>query len=386
MNEKWVPFHVPSIGEEEIAAVSQTLRSGWLTSGSKVKEFEAHFAERVGAKHAVATNSGTAALHIALEALGVREGDEVIVPTMTFAATAEVALYLKAKPILIDCAPFTLNLDLDALERAITSRTRAIMPVHFGGHPCEMDQIHQIAQSHHAAVVEDAAHAFPAQYRGRPVGQLSDVTCFSFYATKPLTTGEGGMATTDNAVWAEHMRCMTLHGITKDAWNRYAGAGSWFYEIQFPGYKYNMTDIAAAIGLVQLEKSAQFLKSRTQIAAMYNEAFADLTELQRPVMEPHVGHAWHLYVIQLELNRLRISRNEFIEALKKENVGASVHFIPLHLHHYYQKTFGYLPQDFPQATALFDRIVSLPIYPNMGLEDVEAVIRAVHTVVTQWRR
>lgn len=386
MSGKWVPFHAPSIGEEEIAAVSQVLRSGWLTSGSKVKEFELLFAEQVGAKHAVATNSGTAALHIALEALGVKEGDEVIVPTMTFAATAEVVHYLRATPVLVDCEPVTLNLDLNALDRAMTRRTKVIMPVHFGGHPCEMDRIQRLAESHHATVVEDAAHAFPACYRDRQVGHISEVTCFSFYATKPLTTGEGGMATTDNAERAEHMRCMTLHGITKDAWNRYTAAGSWFYEIQFPGYKYNMTDIAAAIGLVQLQRSGQFLQSRTQIAAMYNEAFADLAELQCPIAEPHVGHAWHLYIIQLQLNRLRISRNQFIEALKKEHVGASVHFIPLHLHPYYRKTFGYRPEDFPQATALFDRIVSLPIYPSMDEEDVAAVIRAVRTVVAQWRR
>lgn len=386
MSERWIPFHTPSIGEEEIAAVGETLRSGWLTTGSRVREFEEQFARRVGAKYAVATNSGTAALHIALEALGVGAGDEVMVPTMTFAATAEVVHYLGAKPVLIDCESVTLNLDLNALDRAITSRTKAIVPVHFGGHPCEMDQIRDLAQRHQLAVVEDAAHAFQAQYRDRQIGGISDVTCFSFYATKSLTTGEGGMATTDNAARANHMRCMTLHGITKDAWNRYTAAGSWFYEIQFPGFKYNMTDIAAAIGLVQLEKSDQFLIARTEIAAMYSAAFADLPELHCPRAETHVDHAWHLYVIQLELSRLRISRNEFIDALKKENVGASVHFIPLHLHPYYRKTFGYRSEDFPQASAVFDRIVSLPIYPKMAREDVQTVIRAVLTVVAQYRR
>lgn len=386
MNERWIPFHTPSIGEEEIAAVGETLRSGWLTTGSRVREFEAQFARRVGAKYAVATNSGTAALHIALEALGVGAGDEVMVPTMTFAATAEVVHYLGAKPVLIDCESVTLNLDLNALDHAITSRTKAIVPVHFGGHPCEMDQIRDLAQRHQLAVVEDAAHAFQAQYRDRQIGGISDVTCFSFYATKSLTTGEGGMATTDNAARANHMRCMTLHGITKDAWNRYTAAGSWFYEIQFPGFKYNMTDISAAIGLVQLEKSDQFLIARTEIAAIYSAAFADLPELHCPRAETHVDHAWHLYVIQLELSRLRISRNEFIDALKKENVGASVHFIPLHLHPYYRDTFGHRSEDFPQASAVFDRIVSLPIYPKMAQEDVQAVIRAVRTVVAQYRR
>lgn len=386
MSDKWVPFHIPSIGEEEIAAVSQTLRSGWLTSGSKVKEFEAHFAERVGAKHAVATNSGTAALHIALEAIGVSEGDEVIVPTMTFAATAEVVVYLKAKPVLIDCEPETLNLDLDAFERAVTSRTKAILPVHFGGHPCEMDRIHNIASLHSLGVVEDAAHAFPAKYHRRSVGEMSDVTCFSFYATKTLTTGEGGMATTNNSAWAARMRCLTLHGISKDAWNRYATVGSWYYEIQSPGYKYNLTDIAAAIGLEQLKKTDHFSAARKRIAERYNKEFEDLPEIRRPICHLHVEHSWHLYVIQLDLSRLRITRDGFIEALKDEHIGASVHFMPLHLHPYYRNAFGYRPDDFPHASALFTRIVSLPIYPAMSDEDVRAVIRAVRTIIAQNRR
>lgn len=386
MNERHIPFHVPSIDDDEITAVIETLRSGWLTTGPKVKEFEARFAECVGARFAVATNSGTAALHVALEAVGIKEGDEVIVPTMTFAATAEVVLYLKAKPILVDCESATLNLDPGALERALTVRTKAIMPVHFGGHPCEMSRIQEIAQAHHLAVVEDAAHAFPAQYRGRHVGAMSDVTCFSFYATKPLTTGEGGMATTNNPAWAERMRCMTLHGISKDAWNRYAGAGAWYYEIQSPGYKYNLTDIAAAIGLEQLKKSDRFLAARKRIAGLYDEAFADLPEVRRPMRHSHVEHSWHLYVLQLDLDRLRIARDGFVEALKKDHIGTSVHFMPLHLHPYYRNTFGYRPDEFPHASALFDRIVSLPIYPAMSEEDVRTVIRAVRTVIAQYRR
>jgi perosamine synthetase len=251
MSEHAVPFHLPEIGEEEIRAVTETLRSGWLTTGQRTKQFEQEFAQAVHATHAVATNSGTAALHLALEAVGVKEGDEVILPTMTFAATAEVVSYLRAKPVLVDSEPDTLNLDPDAVRQAITPRTKVIMPVHFAGHPCAMDRLLSVATEYELKVVEDAAHALPAADHGRMVGAIGDITCFSFYATKSITTGEGGMATTHHAHYAERMRSMSLHGITKDAWSRYAGTGSWYYEIREPGFKYNLTDIAASIGIEQ---------------------------------------------------------------------------------------------------------------------------------------
>ena len=386
MANRFVPFHLPAIEDEEISAVVETLRSGWLTTGQKVRQFEEHFAAQVGAEYAVATNSCTAALHVALEALGVQEGDEIIVPTMTFAATAEVVAYFKATPVLVDCDPITLNLDVAALSAKITRRTKAVIPVHFAGQPCDMQGILEVAASHGLAVVEDAAHAFPSSYRGKPVGALGDITCFSFYATKTLTTGEGGMATTNNQARAERMRRMTLHGITRDAWMRYSDAGSWYYEIGAPGYKYNLTDIAAAIGIEQLAKSGRFLEARRKIAAAYNSGFADLPELRLPLESPGSGHSWHLYVIQLDLHSLRISRNGFIEALKKSGVGASVHFIPLHLHPYYHSRFGFTPADFPVASEAFERIVSLPIYPRMTDADIRHVIESVRTIVAEYRR
>lgn len=387
MRNHFLPFHVPTIGEEEIAEVVATLRSGWLTTGPKVKQFEQEFARYIGCQQAVAVNSGTAALHLALEAVGITEGDEVLIPTMTFTATAEVVTYLKAKPVLLDCRPDTLNLDPDRIERAITPKTKAIMPVHMGGLPCEMDRILEIARQYHLQVIEDAAHALPARYHGRMVGTLGDITCFSFYATKTITTGEGGMATTDNLEWAERMRLMSLHGISKDAWKRYTAEGSWYYEVLFPGYKYNLTDLAAAIGIHQLKKCERFWEVRQRYAALYHEGLQDMTALTLPpIAAEGQQHAWHLYILQLNVEQLRITRNQFIDLLKERQIGTSVHFIPLHLHPYYRDTFGYRAADFPQASAAFERIVSLPIYPKMTEADVGYVIETVRALVRQYRR
>ena len=385
-DSKFIPFHIPAIDEDEIQSVVETLRSGWLTTGPKVKSFEEEFARYVGCKHAIAVNSGTAALHIALDAIGISEGDEVIVPAMTFAATAEVVLYFKAKPILVDCERDTFNLDPSQVEAAITSKTKAIIPVHLGGQPCEMDQILDIAKKHNLRVIEDAAHALPASEHGRTIGTIGDITCFSFYATKTITTGEGGMATTENSEWAERMRMMSLHGISHDAWKRYTKEGSWYYEILYPGFKYNLTDIAAAIGIEQLKKCNEFWETRQRIAMNYAKAFADLQEIQLPSCRDGVQHAWHLFVIQLNLERLKINRNQFIEALREKEIGTSVHFIPLHFHPYYRDTFGYKPEDFPNASAVFDRIISLPIYPKMTEGNVRDVIVAVRQIVQEYRR
>ena len=386
MNEHAVPFHLPEIGEEEIRAVTETLRSGWLTTGQRTKQFEQEFAQAVHATYAVATNSGTAALHLALEAVGVKEGDEVILPSMTFAATAEVVSYLRAKPVLVDSEPDTLNLDPDAVRQAITPRTKVIMPVHFAGHPCAMDRLLSLATERELRVVEDAAHALPAADHGRMVGAIGDITCFSFYATKSITTGEGGMATTHHAHYAERMRSMSLHGITKDAWSRYAGTGSWYYEIREPGFKYNLTDIAASIGIEQLRKSRRFWTARARIAAAYHDAFSELPEIQRPLCRPGYDHAWHLYVIQLNPERLRITRDDFIEALKKEQIGTSVHFMPLHMHPYYRERYGYHRDDFPHARAAFERSISLPIYSRMSEADIRHVTEVVRSLITQYRR
>jgi len=386
MSSEFITFHRPEIGEEEVRSVVETLRSGWLTTGPKVKRFEEDFARYLGCTHAVAVNSGTAALHLALDAIGIKEGDEVIVPTMTFAATAEVVLYFKANPVLVDCEPNTLNLDAKQVESAVTPRTKAIIPVHMGGQPCDMEPILELARRYNLKVIEDAAHALPATYHGKKVGTIGDITCFSFYATKTITTGEGGMATTENPEWANRMRVMSLHGITADAWDRYTDKGSWYYEIIRPGYKYNLTDIAAALGIEQLKRCDQFWQARRRIAGRYHEAFADLPEIRRPACIPDIQHAWHLYVIQLNIERLSINRQDFIKALKSQKIGASVHFIPLHLHPFYRGRFGYQATDFPQANAVFGRIVSLPIYPGMTEANVRDVIVAVRKFIQGYRR
>jgi perosamine synthetase len=386
MSNEFLPFHVPEIGSEEIRSVVETLESGWLTSGSKVKRFEENFSRFIGCQYSVAVNSCTAALHLALEAVGIDEGDEVIVPTMTFTATAEVVLYFKAKPVLVDCRPNSFNIDPDRLERAITAKTKAIIPVHFGGQSCDMERILQIARKHKLYVIEDAAHALPAKYHGKTIGTIGDITCFSFYATKTITTGEGGMATTQNPEWAARMRMMSLHGISHDAWKRYTKEGSWYYEVVQPGFKYNLTDIGAAIGIEQLKKCDAFGAARTRIAATYDQRFSDLYEIETPVCEPDVQHAWHLYVIQLDLERLKINRDQFIETLKEQGIGTSVHFIPLHLHPYYRDKFSYVPDDFPKATEIYQRIISLPIYPKMTESQVDHVVQAVSKTVQRYRR
>jgi dTDP-4-amino-4,6-dideoxygalactose transaminase len=383
---KVLPFHVPDIGEEEIQSIVETLRSGWLTTGPKVRQFEREFTERIGARHAIAVNSCTAALHLALDAISLREGDEVIVPTMTFAATAEVVTYFHAKPVLVDCRSDTLNIDVDQIEKAITPRTRAIIPVHFAGQPCEMEPLLEIARAHNLRVIEDAAHALPATYRGKMVGTIGDITCFSFYATKNITTGEGGMATTDDPEWADRMRLMSLHGLSRDAWKRYTNEGSWRYEIHYPGYKYNLTDIAAAVGIPQLRKCDLFWTVRQRYATLYNDGFRDLAEIILPSVKEDVQHSWHLYVIQLDQERLRIGRDEFIELMRKHNIECSVHFIPLHLHPLYRDTFGYRPHHFPTASTVFERIVSLPIYPRMTEAEVQHVIEVVREIICEHRR
>ncbi len=382
----FLPFHIPDIGEQEIEAVVETLRSGWLTSGPKVQEFERTFASYVGAKHALAVNSCTAALHLALEAAGIGPGDEVLVPTMTFAATAETVIYRGARPVLVDSDSATLNLDPNLLIEAITPRTRAVIPVHFGGHPCAMDDILDIAQRFGLSVIEDAAHALPASYRGRTIGSIGHLTCFSFYATKTLTTGEGGMVTTDSDYFADTVRTSSLHGISKDAWKRYTPGGSWYYEILRPGYKYNMPDMAAAMGLVQLRRCEALHQIRARYAAIYNEQFADVEEIERPVALNGIQHAWHLYVIRLRLERLRIDRDQFIQHLTERNIGTSVHFIPLHLHPYYRVTYDYTPEDFPVAHASYRRMMSLPLYSRMTESEVMKVAETVKSITRQYRR
>jgi dTDP-4-amino-4,6-dideoxygalactose transaminase len=382
----FLPFHRALIGEEEIEAVFDVLRSGWLTTGPRVKEFEAQFAAFVGAQHAVAVSSCTAALHLALAAIGVEDGDEVILPTMTFAASGEVILYFNAKPVLVDSLRGSFHMDPRAVERAITPKTRAILPVHYAGYPCEMDEILSLAERHGLKVIEDAAHALPASYKGRPVGAIGDITCFSFYATKTLTTGEGGMITTGDAEFAERMRRLSLHGISKDAWKRYSAEGTWRYDVLEAGYKYNFTDLQAALGIAQLAKCESMRRSRATIAARYDAALGEHESFEIPTSPEHVEHAYHLYPLLVNSGVLRIDRDRVIDELKARGIGTSVHFIPLHLHSLYRERLGYAPGQFPNAEERFERAISLPIYPGMSDADVDRVIESLVEIAREYRR
>ena len=368
-----VPFHKTHTTQEEIGAVVETIKSGWLTMGPKIAEFENAFKEYIGAKEAVSVNSATAALHLALKAIGLKEGDEVIVPTNTFVATAEVVTYFNAKPILCDIEESTHNIDASKIEALITPKTKAIIPVHFAGQPCDMDEIHQLAQKHHLKVIEDAAHAIPSTYKGVKIGALpkSDITCFSFYATKTLSTGEGGMATTANADFAKNMRINRLHGIDRDAWDRYTAKGSWYYEIVDNGNKYNSTDINAALGLVQLKKQEMLRSKREAIAKRYMEAFSQNPNIVLPTIKKDRNTSWHLFVIKIP------NRDQVIEELKKRGIGCSVHFIPIHKHPYYKERYGYKESDYTVANRVFEQSLSLPIYPDMRDEEIAYVIENV---------
>jgi dTDP-4-amino-4,6-dideoxygalactose transaminase len=381
-----VPFYRPDIGEEEIAAVVETLRSGWVTVGPRTHEFEQAFAQFVGAPHAVAVSSCTAGLHLALDALDLQPDDEVITSTLTFTATGATIIHAGARPVLVDCTPDTLNIDPAAVAKRITARTRAIVPVHFAGHPAAMDELVALARAHGIAVVEDAAHALPASYRGRRIGTIGAVTAFSFYATKNLCTGEGGMLTTADAAIAERLRTRRLHGMSRDAWRRYSSEGAWRYDVSYPGFKYNMTDIAAAMGLVQLRRLPAMHRRRQDLARQYSELLADCDALQLPVTLPEVEHAWHLYVLRLRPEHLRITRDAVIEELKAAGVASQVHFIPLHLHSFYRDAFGYRPEQFPVASAAADTLLSLPFFTRMSDDDVRRVAGALRRSVDAHRR
>ena len=377
---------MPHITQAEIDEVVDTLRNGWLTTGPKTKRFEREFARKVDAPYAVAVNSATAAMHLALDAIGLQPGDEVIVPVYTFTASAEVIIYFRARPVFVDVDPVTCNLNPVRLEKCITPRTRAIIVVHIAGLPAEMDSILSIARAHNLPVIEDAAHAFPTRYRGRMIGSMGDLTAFSFYATKTLSTGEGGMLTTANAEYAERASMQSLHGISRDAWKRYSAEGSWYYEVIQAGYKYNMTDIAAALGLHQLARCDWLLERRQTIAKRYTEVFSQWPELVTPPDPPHVEHAWHLYMLRLQLDRLTITRDAFIQELARANIGTSVHFIPLHLHPFYRETCQLVPGDFPVALDIYQRVISLPIYPGMSDDDVEDVIAAIGRIIETYKK
>ncbi len=383
MSDDFLPFAKPSIGEEEINEVVETLRSGWLTSGPKTKQFEQAFIDYFQMPHALAVSSCTAGLHLALEAIGIKAGDKIVTTPYTFTATVEVMRYLGADPIFVDIDRQTFNIDVNQLENVLKTEPniKAIIPVHFAGQACDMDVILQLAQQYNLKVIEDAAHALPTTYKNRKIGTLGDITVFSFYVTKPVATGEGGMIVTRDPDYAQRINIMRLHGISRDIFNRsQALQPSWYYEIVAPGFKYNMSDIMAAMGIHQFAKVERFALQRELIARHYAHGLAGLPlktpELQYPCDSKH---AWHLYVLQLDLDKLE--RNQFIERMALQGVGTSVHFIPLHIQPYWQQRYQFKPDDFPVAFDVYQRAVSLPIYPSMTESDVEKVINAVKTVV-----
>jgi dTDP-4-amino-4,6-dideoxygalactose transaminase len=389
-----LPFARPTIGDDEIEEVVSALRSGWITTGPRTKLFEEQFSAEVDADAALAVSSGTAAMHLALVAMGIGPGHRVFTSPMTFCSTVHVIEHVGARPVLVDIDPSTLNLDPDGLAVAVKEPAReapaAVMPVHYGGHPCDMTAIIDVARAANLSVIEDAAHAFGASYRGRPVGRpihglSGHAVCFSLYATKNITTGEGGvLASTSELV--DIAREWSLHGMSRDAWRRYGHGGSWRYDVLHPGFKYNLTDLQAALGIAQLRRHHGLKERRTRIARMYTQEFQDMEELQTPVAHADVDHAWHLYPLRLHLDRLTVSRSEFIEELQARYVDASVHFIPIHEHAYYREKYRWHAEEFPVAHHEFTRVVSLPIYPLMTDEDVADVVAAVYAIVTKFRK
>lgn len=379
----FLPFARPDIGDAEIAAVTQALRSGWVTTGPRTHAFEQAFGAYLGGGlECIAVNSATAGLHLALEALGIGPGDEVIAPTLTFTATVEVVRYLGADPVLVDVDPVTLNIDPERIRAAITPRTRAILPVHYGGLACDMDAILAIAREHGLKVVEDAAHALPSTWRGALVGQLqSDATVFSFYANKTITTGEGGMAVTRDPALAQRMRVMRLHGMNRDAFDRFTSrTPAWYYEVVAPGFKYNMTDIAAAMGIEQLARLPQFVQRRQSLAARYGAELAELP-LILPANAPQGDtHAWHLYVVRLR-DDAPLARDDAIQALSDRGIGTSVHYVPLHRHPYWRDRYQLAPEMFPHADAAYRSMVSIPLFTAMSDDDQGRVIAALREIL-----
>ncbi|MFB3778139.1 MAG: DegT/DnrJ/EryC1/StrS family aminotransferase [Bryobacteraceae bacterium] len=383
--ETFLPYSLPSIGEEEIAEVADSLRSGWITTGPKTKLLEEQLAAYVGARHAIALSSCTAALHVALKAHDIGPGDEVIVPTLTFCATGNVVAHLGAKPVLVD-----VNRDFqmapDDVERAVTKRTKAILAVHYGGQACDLAEILAVGTRHGVPVLEDAAHAIGTEYRGRKIGTYSRAAAFSFYPTKTMTTGEGGALTTDDDAFAARVRLLSLHGMSRDAWQRYSEKGSWYYEVVEAGFKYNMTDIQAALGLHQLRRLDQFIHRRQDIARRYREGFAGVPELILPTESPGRNHVYHLFAVRLAPGKLRIDRAQFLQQLHRAKIGASVHFIPLHRHPFYRDTYGYRPEQFPRCEELYQGLFSLPLYPRMSDADVEDVVEITREIVASHRQ
>jgi len=390
----FIPYCQHAIDEEEIAEVVQTLKSDWLTAGPKTVRFEKDIAEYIGCQYAVAVSSCTAGLHLALNVYNITAGDEVITTPLTFCATAEVIEYQQAKPVFVDIDPATFNINPVLIEEKITPRTKAIIPVHYGGIPCEMSAIYELANRYGLKVIEDAAHALGTVYRHKKIGSFGNPTVFSFYPTKNITTVEGGIIATNDAEMAEKIKVLSLHGISKDAWKRYSNQGQWYYEIHHLGYKYNFTDLQAALGIQQLKKLDYFNTIREEYASIYFEALKDIPEIQLPewyytYFDEHgnlgIKSSWHLFVVMLELDQLRISRDQFIQELKSRGIGTSVHFIPLHLQPYYANKHGYKKGDFPTAEMIYSKIISLPLYPKLRRDEITYVISVLKEIVDEFR-
>ena len=384
--QRSIPFYRPFTNKDEIAHAAESIQSGWLTSGPKVARFEKRIADLVGAPYAIAVNSCTAALHLSLVAHGVTQGDEVVTSPYTFAATGEAIVYLGARPVFADIDSETLNISPEEISKRMTRRTRAILPVHIAGLPCDMDAIGQIARRWSVPVIEDAAHAIGASVRKRRIGSISEATCFSFYATKNLTTGEGGMITTKRASLARRLRMLSLHGLSLDAWKRYSRGGSWRYDVERLGFKYNLTDVAAGIGLAQAAKFHDMQRRRRSLARRYNDLLADLDAFDLPREYLDSVHAWHLYIVRVRTEALRIDRDRLIEELRTAGIGTSVHFIPLHLHTYYRKTFGHRKGSFPHAERESARVVSLPLYPGLTRLEQSRIVDTLRRIVARFRR
>ncbi|HXG00010.1 MAG TPA: DegT/DnrJ/EryC1/StrS family aminotransferase [Bacteroidota bacterium] len=374
-------FGSPRIESAEIAEVTDSLTSGWLGTGPKVKKFEEMFTRYKGCAHAIAVNSCTSALHLSLMAIGLRRDDEVIVPAMTFAATANAVIHAGGRPVLVDCERDSQNISVEEIARKITRRTKAIIPVHFAGRPCAMDAIMSLARKHRLKVIEDCAHAIETEYHGRKSGTFGDLGCFSFYVTKNIVTGEGGMVTTSRSSYAERIKVLALHGMTKDAWRRFSDSGYKHYSVVEAGFKYNMMDLQAAIGIHQLPRVERYWRRRRAIWMRYNEAFADLPVFLPPDPEPNTRHAFHLYTLRLDLKHCPLSRDEFLQKMTESKIGVGVHYIALHLHPFYRRTFGYRRGDFPNAEWISERTVSLPLSAKLTDRDVEDVITAVRATL-----
>ena len=387
VRKRFLVFGKPKITKAEIIEVLKTIKSGWLGTGPKTKQFEEDFKKYIGAKHAIALNSCTAGLHLALDVLGIKDGDEVITTPLTFSSTANVIVHHHAIPVFADIDPLTWNIDPQQIEAKVTNKTQAIIPVHLHGRPCNMDAINKIARKYNLYIVEDAAHAAEAIYKNKKIGTISDFTAFSFYVTKNIMTGEGGMLTTANDKWAEEARIRSLHGISKDAWKRYSAEGFKPYETIYPGYKYNMMDLVASFGIHQLTNVNDNLKLRNNYWGMYESVFHNDPLLTTPALEEkNTVHARHLYALLLQIEKLKITRNQFIEALRQEGIGSGIHFTPLHLHKFYRETYGYKTGDFPNSEFVGERVISLPLSPALTKADVNDVIKAVLKLLSYFKK